>query len=253
MKSFLALLCSCWLGSTSAFAAPESQTILVAPNVEIPVTHYSARGQTLILWLPSEFGLVQTQHSAAEKLAQRGYNVWLADLFGAHFLPVVPSSLNEIPIADVTGLLQTAAKKYRKIILVSSGRGAAVSLSGVQQWQSKHKQHPIAGAVLLFPNLLTSSPEAGEEAAYLPIARQTRLPIAILQGDLSPWYWQLDTLKQQLEQGGSRVAIQTLPGMRDRFYFREDTLPRERELSDRLDGLIDEAIKNLPSLKRKSP
>lgn len=253
MKLFIALLFMFFLGNAPAIAAPNMRTIPVAPDVEVPVTHYSARGQTLILWLPSEFGLVQTQHSAAEKLARRGYNVWLADLFGAHFLPVAPSSLNEIPVADVTGLIQAAAKKYRKIILVGSGRGAAVSLGGAQQWQSKYKQHPIAGAVLLFPNLLTSSPEAGEEAAYLPITRQTRLPIAILQGDLSPWYWQLDTLKQQLEQGGSRVAIKHLPGTRDRFYFRDDALPRERELGDRLDVLIDEAIKNLPDLKRKSP
>ncbi|OFZ70976.1 MAG: hypothetical protein A2Z01_09820 [Betaproteobacteria bacterium RBG_16_58_11] len=107
--------------------------------------------------------------------------------------------------------------------------------------------------MLLFPNLLVSSPEAGEEAAYLPLTRQTHLPIAILQGDKSPWHWQLDALKQELEQGGSRVAITTLPGMRDRFYFRENALPRERELGDRLDSLIVDAIKSLPALKRKSP
>lgn len=234
-------------------AEPALRNIRVAPDIEVPVTHYSARGQTLILWLPSEFGLVQSQHAAGAKLAQRGYNVWLADLFGARFLPVAPSSLDEIPNADVTGLILAAAKKYRKIILVSSGRGAAVSLAGAREWQSQHTGRNIAGAVLLFPNLLISSPEAGEEAAYLPIARQTHLPLAILQGDKSPWHWQLDTLKQQLEQGGSRVAIKTLPGMRDRFYFRDDALPHERERGDQLDALIDEAIKNLPALKRKSP
>lgn len=251
MKTCVALLCVFFLGN--AFAAPHLRAIPVAPDVEVPTTHYPARGQTLILWLPSEFGLVPTQHAAAEKLAQRGYNVWLADLFGARFLPVAPSSLDAIPAADVAGLLQAAAKKYRKIILVSSGRGAVVALGGAQQWQAQHTRRALTGAVLLFPNLLTGSPEAGEEAAYLPIARQTRLPVAILQGELSPWYWQLDALTQQLEQGGSRVTVKRLPGMRDRFYFRDDALPRERELGDRLDVLIDEAIKNLPALKRKSP
>lgn len=250
MKTWFALLCVFFIGN--AFAAPNLRAIPVAPDIDVPITHYAARSQTLILWLPSEFGLVQAQQAAAAKLAQRGYNVWLADLFGARFLPVAPSSLDQIPSADVANLIHAAAKKYRKIILVSSGRGAVVSLGGAQQWQAKHKGHPLAGAVLLFPNLLTSSPEAGEDAAYLPITHQTRLPIAILQGELSPWHWQLDALTQALEQGGSRVAITHLPGMRDRFYFRDDALPRERELGDQLDALIDDAIRNLPALKRKS-
>jgi len=217
------------------------------------VTRYGTGGRALILWLPSENGLGQTQQDTAAKLAQRGYSVWLADLFSARFLPIAPSSFDEIPAADVAGLIQAAAKIHRKIILVSSGRGAAVTLGGTQQWQAQHRGRNIAGAILLFPNLLTASPEAGDEATYLPLTRQAHLPIAILQGDKSPWHWQLDTLKQQLERGGSRVVIKNLPGMRDRFYFREDASPQERELGDRLDCLIDDAIKNLPAVKRKKP
>ena len=132
---------------------------------------------------------------------------------------------------------------------MSSGRGAAVALSGAKQWQAQHRGRHIAGAVLLFPNLLTASPEAGEDPTYLPIARQSRLPIAILQGGKSPWHWQLDTLKQQLAKGGSRVVIKNLPGMRDRFYFRDDASAQERELGDRLDYLIHDAIQTLPGLK----
>ena len=251
MKSLLIFLALNLLGHSVVCAAPAPQTVLVAPDIEVPVTRYGTGGHALIVWLPSENGLGQAQHSAAEKLAQRGYSVWLADLFSARFLPIAPSSFDEIPPADVAGLIQAAAKTHRKIILVSSGRGAAVTLGGAKQWQAQHRSRNIAGAVLLFPNLLTASPEAGEDATYLPISRQTRLPIVILQGDKSPWHWQLDTLKQQLTKGGSRVVIKNLPGMRDRFYFREDASPQERELGDRLDSLIDDAIKNLPGLKPK--
>ena len=168
-------------------------------------------------------------------------------------MPIVPSSLDEIPAADVASLIQVAAKQYRKIYLVSSGRGAALALMGAQLWQARQQTKRIAGAIFLFPNLLASNPEAGEEATYLPITRQTRLPIALLQGELSPWHWQLDTLKQQLAQGGSCVAIKNLSGVRDRFYFREDAFPRERELGDQLDRLITEAINHLPAAKRKAP
>ena len=225
MKSLFIFLALNLLGQSLAWAVPALQTVLVAPNIEVPVTRYGTGGRTLIVWLPSENGLGQAQHSAAEKLAQRGYSVWLADLFSARFLPIAPSSFDEIPPGDVAGLIHAAAKTHRKIFLVSSGRGAAVTLSGAKQWQAQHRGRYVAGAVLLFPNLLTASPEAGEDATYLPITRQTRLPIAILQGDKSPWHWQLDTLKQQLAKGGSRVVIQNLPGMRDRFYFREDASP----------------------------
>ena len=251
MKSFLVLVCNFLLGSTLVFAAPASRAIQVAPDVEIPVTRYPGGKQNLILWLPSENGVVQAEHDTAAKLAQLGYSVWVADLFAARFLPITPSSLDEIPASDVASLIQAAAKQHRNIILISSGRGAAVALGGARQWQAQHRMKRIAGAVLLFPNLLAGSPEAGEEATYLPIARQTRLPIAILQGDKSPWHWQIDTLKQQLTQGGSYLAVKNLPGMRDRFYFREDAFPRERELADQLDILIHDAIKNLPASKRK--
>lgn len=254
MKYLRVLLGLCLLGNTLAFAATSTLSIPVAPQIDVPITHYAARGRALILWLPSENGLGQTQQEIAAKLAARGYNVWLADLFSARFLPIAPSSFDEIPATDVARLIQAAAKKkYRKIILLGSGRGAAIALGGARRWQAQHREPLIAGAVLLSPNLLVSSPEAGEDARYLPIASQTRLAITILQGDLSPWHWQLDSLKQQLEQGGSRVAIHPLPGMRDRFYFREDALPRERELAKRLDSLIDDAIKTLPAPKRKSP
>lgn len=249
MKSLVFFLALYVVGYSFAWAAPVPQAVLVAPNIEVPVTRYGTGGRTLIVWLPSENGLGQAQQNAAEKLAQRGYSVWLADLFGARFLPIAPSSFDAIPPGDVAGLIHAAAKTHRKIILVSSGRGAAATLSGAKQWQAQHRSHNIAGAVLLFPNLLTASPEAGEDATYLPITRQTRLPIAILQGDKSPWHWQLDTLKQQLTKGGSRVVIKNLPGMRDRFYFREDASPQEQELGDQLDSLIDNAIKSLPGLK----
>ncbi len=242
MKRRLALIGLAWLTSTLALASAESISVPVAPNIEIPVTRYHTSKQRLILWLPSENGVMQAEHDTAAKLARRGYSVWVADLFGARFLPLGLSSMDSIPAADVAGLIQAAAKKYRKIILISSGRGAAVALSGVQG------EHPpaVAGAVLLFPNLLTRSPDAGEEAEYLPLAGQTCLPIVILQGDKSPWHWQLDGLKQQLSLGGSRVVIQPLPGMRDRFYFRDDALPSERELGNRLDRLILDAVKKLP-------
>ena len=246
MQTFTALFLLLLL-SASAWADSNQFTIKVAPDVDVPISAYGASRQRLILWLPSEHGVVGAEHEIAHQLANRGYAVWVADLFTARFLPIAPSSLNEIPATDVAQLIRTAARRHAKIYLLSSGQGAGRALEGAQLWQTHHRA--ISGAILLFPNLYAASPEAGEAPSYLPIVGQSRLPIAILQGSLSPWYWQLNELKTQLELGGARVAIKALPGLRDRFYFREDALPREREARTQLAAAIDDSIRHLPSLK----
>ena len=236
-----------------AWASGESRSIHVAPEVDVPVTVYGAGNPKLILWLPSEMGVVNADLTVAAQLARQGFEVWVADLFSARFLPVIPSSLHAIPCSDITQLLRAAAPHHTKIYLLSSGHGAGLALEGARCWQQSDPPHPIDGAVLLFPNLYADRPEPGEAPSYLPIASRTRLPIFILQGNLSPWYWYLDEMQITLERGGSEVAVKILPGMRDRFYFRDDALPRERELGGRLAALISESIDHLPRKKRKAP
>jgi len=233
----------------SAAACATTRSIQVAPDVDVPVSVYGQSQQRLILWLPSEHGVVGPEHALAAQLAKRGYEVWVADLFAARFLPVTRSSLNEIPAADVARLLQAAAQQHHHITLISSGQGASRALEGAQLWQQTQRTHrALAGAVLLFPDLYAASPEAGEAPTYLPVVSQTRLHLAVIQGERSPWYWQLDDLKSKLEQGGSRVQIKTLPGIRDRFYFREDANPSEHAAGRQLAATIHRSIQQLSAI-----
>lgn len=236
---------------------PVQHSVKITNDIEVPISVYGASRHHLILWLPSEHGVLAAEHEIARQLAQTakpGYEVWIADLFAAHFLPNAPSSLTQIPASDVTQIIAAAARRHTHIYLLTSGLGAGRALEGARLWLRRNPQRPLAGAVLLFPNLYAASPEAGKTPPYLPVVSQTRLPIAVLQGNLSPWYWQLEELQTQLKRGGSRVKIQTLTGMRDRFYFREDALPREREAGQRLATEISDSIRNLPSIKRgKTP
>lgn len=237
--------------SAVACANPSTRSIKTAPDVEAPISVYGASRQRLVLWLPSEHGVLGAEHEIAAQLALFGYEVWIADLFMARFLPVAPSSLNEVPATDVAQLVRAGARHHTRIYLLSSGQGAGRALEGARYWQQRYPRQPLAGAILLAPNLFATNPEAGEAPTYLPITGQTQLPIAILQGNLSPWYWQLEELKAQLESGGSTVTIQALPGLRDRFYFREDANPREREAGRQLAAAINASIRSLAPIKRR--
>ena len=231
-----------------AYAAPSAtmQTVQLPGGTELALRVYPAKGNTLLLWLPSESGIVAADHKAAAMIAKSGVEVWLPDLHAAYFLPIVPSSLQQIPAADVARVIALAQQQRKAVYLVSGGSGAALALQGAAL-QTK-SSNPLRGAVLLSPNLFTGTPQPGEEAKYLPIASRTRLPIFIVQPDHSPWKWRVEELQSQLQRGGSSVKIQTLPGIRDRFYYRDDASPTERAWAPRVPELI---LNGLKSLKEK--
>lgn len=247
-----------WQGA--AYAADDrgkALTIKSASGTDISVTRYPARGTSLLLWMPSENGLAPAEWAAAQVLSKRGIEVWMADTLGAYFLPLLPSSLEKIPAADVADVIDYAVTRSgKRVYVLVAGRGAVPVLQGVAEWRRRNapaRQGRMAGAILLYPNLYVATPEAGEDAEYLPIASDTHLDIAILQPALSPWFWRLDDLKARLEQGGSHVHITTLPGTRDRFHAREDTkvpLPSERAMAARLPDLLYDAWHDL-QLKRR--
>jgi hypothetical protein len=253
---FAMLLCGLagWRGA--AYAAEDGGkplTIKSASGTDISVTRYPASGTSLLLWLPSENGLAPAEWAAAQALSKRGIEVWMADMLGAYFLPLLPSSLEKIPAADVADVIEYAVTRSgKRVYVLVAGRGAVPALQGVAEWQRRNalaRQGKVAGAILLYPNLYVATPEAGEDAEYLPIASGTHLDIAILQPELSPWFWRLDDLKARLERGGGHVHITTLPGTRDRFHAREDTkvpLPSERAMAERLPELLYDSWRELP-------
>jgi len=238
------------IGAVSA-AAPIEKAIAMGEGVEVPVRIFAARGDSLLLWLPSETGLVAAEANAAAGLSQQGVEVWLADTLFARFLPILASSLEKVPAEDVAQLIEAAHRETGKsVYLVTAGRGAVPALRGAAQWGKQHPQHrdALAGAILIHPNLYVATPEPGEDVDYRPIATQTRLDLMVLQGELSPLYWRLDALQEKLEQGGSRVIVKTLKGTRDRFYAREATavpLLTEDAMAARLPELVYDAWREL--------
>lgn len=246
-RAGLALLFGLFLqpaaNAASVLAPATTQTLQLPGGTEIALRVYPAKGNSLLLWLPSESGIVVADHKTAAVLARLGIEVWLPDLHAAYFLPIVPSSLQQIPAADVARVIALAQSRGKAVYLASGGSGAALALQGAAL-QTKNS-NPLRGAILLSPNLFAGTPQPGEDAKYLPIASHTRLPIVILQPDNSPWKWRVEELQSRLQQGGSTVSVKSLPGIRDRFYYREDASPTERGWAARLPELMMNALNAL--------
>ncbi|MGD8642813.1 MAG: TlpA disulfide reductase family protein [Chromatiales bacterium] len=231
--------------------ASEQTTLALGDGNELPITVYPGTGTALLLLIPSEHGVLAEHHELARALGTRGLESWVADPFGAYFLPTGPSGLDEIPARSVAELIEAAALTAKTVYLLSHDRGAALALSGARDWQLAHPgADRLGGVVLISPYLLQGTPEVGREARYQGIAGASNLPLYLLQPVRSPLYWRLPGLVRELERSGSSVFFQTLPAARDRYFFRPDAQPDEDELAARLPGLVRTALGLLATQQR---
>lgn len=218
---------------------------------EIPVQHFPATGDR-ILWLPSEFGLREAGEDIAGSLAQLGMEVWRVDLHGAYFIAPGHSSLAGIPVKEIAGLIQEAQKDGKRLFIFAAGRGAALSLAAVKQWQIAYPQHrALGGLLLLHPNLLVQTPEPGQEAEYLPIAKSSNVPVFVIQPKNSARHWYLPGLLKHLEEGGSSVFSYTVADASDGYHVRAHRSEKEKELAKQLPTLLKRGMDLLSAYNHK--
>lgn len=223
-----------------------AEPLLLANGAEIPVERLAGSGNanTRVLWLPSERGLSTQELAVARALARRGQPVWAADLHTAYFLPVGRSSLDQVPVADVVALIEAAGRGMERVVLFSSGRGAALALEAAREWQLAHPgDSRLAGALLLYPNLQAGLPEPGRPPRYRPIVSATNLPLFLLQPALSARRWYLPALAEGLATGGSSVYQRLLPEVSDDFLTRRERSPAEGEMIARLPELLRDGLR----------
>ncbi len=239
-------LCFLMLALLSTLGHAETFHIRAVDGSTIPVTRQGS-GPVIALWLPSEHGLTAGDREAARGLAERGFEVWLADLHAARFLATVPSQMDQIPPSDAVAVLAKAAKSLKPILLIAEERGAVLALEAADLWRREAgaSASALKGAILLSPNFYAATPDPGEEPRYLPAATANRLPVAIIQPALSPWYWWVDELKARLARHGAPVYVYYLQTVRDRFYFREDATGDEQAMAARLPAVLESAWKKI--------
>ncbi|MDX9765869.1 MAG: TlpA disulfide reductase family protein [Ectothiorhodospiraceae bacterium] len=213
---------------------------------EIPVEVYAAQGDRLLLWLPSEHGLRDGHRRIAAALAENGIEIWLADPLTGFYLPNTPGSLDALPAPALATLLDAAASAGKTVYLLSHDRAVVPTLKGLREWQlHQPNRDSIGGVVLISPNPLLSAPTPGTNADLHPIARSTNIPIYLIQPALSPGYPHLGDITHALRNGGSHVFAQTLPQVRDRFFFRINAFEREHALAQQLPDIIRNGLRLL--------
>jgi thiol-disulfide isomerase/thioredoxin len=254
----LFLVAGLWVPFLLAENDAEEHLVLMDDGTEIPVHVRPSAAGPVVLWLPSEHGLLPGHHQQARQLHAVGIETWLPDPFTGYFLPNAPSSFDRIPATLVATLIQEASRGGdRPVFVFGNDRVAPWLLEGLRQWQLDHPgADHLAGLVLMSPYLHTGLPEVGQTAEFHPIARATNLPIYLIQPTLSPQYPLVRTVRSLLAEGGSDVAVRILPEVRDRFFFRPNTLPAEEDLKPRFTGELLRAMQLLarvPATRSPAP
>jgi len=226
------VFCLWMLGAGLAFAAPEHETLSleVGNDIEVPVERYGKADGMRLLWIPSEYGYETDRYRVFfEKVSTAGFEVWQLRLHEAYFLPTGRKSLSEMPVEDVAKLIEQAVPDDgRKLIIMSAGRGAALSFMALQSWLGGDGKHEALGGVLLLhPNFMASTPEPGKQVEYLSIIKEVALPVYILQPLGSAKRWYLSELTDQLKAAGSYVYTHALDGVRDGFQGHPEATEQE--------------------------
>lgn len=205
--------------------------------------------QARIVWLPSEYGVLPEEKVIAQTLANRGIESWFVDFYETMFLSPASSSVDQINPLWTAKLIELAMQDDLPVWIIAPNKAAQTAIRGLQT-VLQNPQNSL-GLIFINPNLYLETPAPGLLAEYWSETANVNLPISIIQAELSPWKWRLQTLNQQLVKGGSDVSIQVLEEVRDRFYFRPDATPIENQQAAKLAQTLLAAMRlQLPHLSK---
>lgn len=237
---------SCSRMSYADETKPEYFELPLNDETSISITKFGNNGDRL-LWLPSEFGIQQRHQALMTALSDLGHEVWLADLHASYFVPFGRKAYTTIPVEDISSLIdKSLPEDNRKLFIVSTGRGAALALLALDDWQRKtHATEKFGGIIMIHPNVQADTPAPGTALRYLPIVNSTQLPIFIIQPQKSEKYWYLNDLVEKLTASGSKVYTQVIQQVSDGYHIKQDARELEKQITKTLPTQIDNATRLL--------
>lgn len=221
LSSLTLIVALVFLISVKGVAAEvREETFSLSNDLDVQISIFSANGNYVLLWIAPSFGFRPPHEEMARLLATQQFEVWLADLNEALFIPHSSSSMRKLTGDYVAELIETVHKTTKKKVLLMSGSyGAIPVLRGAHQWLlRKPDSRYLLGALLFSPNIYESIPPLGTEPKYLPVAYSSTIPILIFQGEKNGNRWQLPSVVAALESGGSTVDVEMMPEVIGLFY-----------------------------------
>lgn len=234
-----------------SFAEPEHFELPLNEDAEISITKFGNGGDR-ILWIPSEYGINKKKHYPIMKsLAYLQHEVWLAEIHESYFIPAGRSSYTEIPVDDISRLIEKSLPNGKqKLFIVSTGRASALSALALNKLQATTDvSKNFGGIVMIHPSFQADTPTPGTALEYLPIVDSTQLPIFIIQPKKSNKYWYLNDLVSKLTDGGSQVYTQIIEQASDGYHVRPDTNEAEKQMAKKLPAQIARATHILAQTK----
>lgn len=198
-------------------------------SIEVPPNN---TGDTVLLVFPSEYGIQNAERKLLKTLPQQNIEVWISHIFESYFLPASASNLENIPALHIQKIIQKVHNKtHKKIIVLTSGRGAIPVLRALAQWPDKMSPTYFSGLILMHPKLFINTPAPGLVAELMPSVKATNQLIYLIQPKQSPFWWNRNIAIERLQQSGSDVFIHSIKNARNRYYFRADATQQERNLA----------------------
>lgn len=241
------------IAATVCHAEPLHRSVTLSDGSEMDLRVFPAKGEVLMIGFPCDQGTGIAETQGAEAMAARGVEVWMADLLGAHFLPIAPSSMRDLEGSGVRDLIALAHRETgKKIVLTSSGYGSLPTLRGAKLWHdAPASTSRLKGIILFFPMLTDAPPEPGKPLEYPAIVHQTATPLYIFQPEQSPARFWLKRLVKTLEEGGATVHTELMLGIRPNFYQRPDASEAEMAATQRLPDMMLQGIAHLTATSPK--
>lgn len=182
----------------------------------------------LYLWIGQAYDPNDGDAILLDTLKSTG-NIWFLDTPDALFTERDRTKMRNMDGEFLPALLDKATQSYQDIVIVTSDVGAVPVLRGTRLWQTqKHsaaKRNQIKSVVLLFPSLYVNTPAAGYTRELFPIAKETALPIAVIQPEMGAQANFIQETISALRQGGSLVQKIELSNSIDDNYRYENIRP----------------------------
>ena len=196
---------------------------------------FPAAGQRLLLWVASERGRSEPELAAARQLAAQGVEVWSLDPANAYFLPQVPSSMDALPLQELSAWLRAADARGKRVVVFAVGR-AAVPVLRAAALLGRERRSRLC-VMLMHPNLYTTA-EPLSAPAYLDLGDLSGLRVRVLQPRRSaatPW---LSGLTDHLGRLGATTSAVILENLREGYWAREAPTAFETAERGRMGAIV---------------